>query len=331
MSGLKSGDIKVQVEDDNVLVISGERKREEEEKEGVQYVRMERRIGKFMRKFSLLENANNEKISAVCQDGVLSVIVEKVPPPEPKKPKLIQVQLPFFRVLVRGGVESSQLALLQTYIEGTLLSNMEDRWVWDLNGEGVFRVKDVRILLDEGFLAESLLLLLLCSEKVSSQLVLQFADRLTDIVRLYAAVDNLSWTPIGSYADWLNGSIHQIKTLNNGINASRRKGISNAYVFIFNMSGLKSGDIKVQVEDDNVLVISGERKREEEEKEGVQYVRMERRIGKFMRKFSLLENANNEKISAVCQDGVLSVIVEKVPPPEPKKPKLIQVQVACGN
>ncbi|GJU84822.1 hypothetical protein Tco_1292368 [Tanacetum coccineum] len=37
---------------------------------------------------------------------------------------------------VRGGVESSQLALLQTYIEGTLLSNMEDRWVWDLNGEG---------------------------------------------------------------------------------------------------------------------------------------------------------------------------------------------------
>ncbi|GJR61398.1 RNA-directed DNA polymerase, eukaryota, reverse transcriptase zinc-binding domain protein [Tanacetum coccineum] len=29
---------------------------------------------------------------------------------------------------VRGGVESSQLALLQTYIEGTLLSNMEDRW-----------------------------------------------------------------------------------------------------------------------------------------------------------------------------------------------------------
>ncbi|GJR94069.1 RNA-directed DNA polymerase, eukaryota [Tanacetum coccineum] len=55
----------------------------------------------------------------------------------------------------RGGVESSQLALLQTYIEGTLLSNMEDRWVWDLNGEGFFRVKDVRILLDECFLSEA--------------------------------------------------------------------------------------------------------------------------------------------------------------------------------
>ncbi|GJY09976.1 hypothetical protein Tco_0378161 [Tanacetum coccineum] len=55
----------------------------------------------------------------------------------------------------QGGVESSQLALLQTYIEGTLLSNMEDRWVWDLNGEGVFRVKDVRILLDECFLPKA--------------------------------------------------------------------------------------------------------------------------------------------------------------------------------
>nr|GFA30764.1 RNA-directed DNA polymerase, eukaryota [Tanacetum cinerariifolium] len=29
---------------------------------------------------------------------------------------------------------------------------MEDRWFWDLNGDGVFRVKDVRILLDEAFL-----------------------------------------------------------------------------------------------------------------------------------------------------------------------------------
>ncbi|GJW33409.1 hypothetical protein Tco_0053441, partial [Tanacetum coccineum] len=34
-----------------------------------------------------------------------------------------------FRRSVRGGVASSQLALLQTYIEGTLLSNMEDIWV----------------------------------------------------------------------------------------------------------------------------------------------------------------------------------------------------------
>ncbi|KAK1428629.1 hypothetical protein QVD17_17468 [Tagetes erecta] len=108
------------------------------------------------------------------------------------------------------------------------------------------------------------------------------------------------------------------------------KEYPGSYVFIIDMPGLKPGDIKVQVEDNNVLVISGERKREHEheEKEGVKYARMERRIGKSMRKFALPENANTDKISAVYLDGVLNVTVEKMPPPEPKKPKMIQVQVA---
>ncbi|KAF2572911.1 hypothetical protein F2Q70_00006263 [Brassica cretica] len=51
-------------------------------------------------------------------------------------------------------------------------------------------------------------------------------------------------------------------------------------------------------------------------------------MGKFMRKFQLPENADLEKISASCNDGVLKVTVGKLPPPEPKKPKTIQVQVA---
>jgi HSP20 family protein len=105
------------------------------------------------------------------------------------------------------------------------------------------------------------------------------------------------------------------------------KEYPNSYVFVVDMPGLKSGDIKVQVEDDNVLLISGERKREEE-KEGAKYLRLERRVGKFMRKFVLPENANTDAISAVCQDGVLTVTVNKLPPPEPKKPKTIQVSIA---
>ncbi|XP_058781096.1 17.1 kDa class II heat shock protein-like [Vicia villosa] len=105
------------------------------------------------------------------------------------------------------------------------------------------------------------------------------------------------------------------------------KEFPNSYVFVVDMPGLKSGDIKVQVEDENVLLISGERKREEE-KEGVKYLKMERRVGKFMRKFVLPENANVEAISAICQDGVLTVTVNKLPPPEPKKPKTIEVKIA---
>ncbi|KAK6941325.1 Alpha crystallin/Hsp20 domain [Dillenia turbinata] len=105
------------------------------------------------------------------------------------------------------------------------------------------------------------------------------------------------------------------------------KEYSDSYVIIVDMPGLKSGNVKVQVENDNMLVISGERKREEE-KDGVKYLRMERRVGKFMRKFALPENANVDDISAVCQDGVLTVTVKKLPPPEPKKPKTIEVKIA---
>ncbi|GKC40921.1 RNA-directed DNA polymerase, eukaryota [Tanacetum coccineum] len=53
---------------------------------------------------------------------------------------------------VRGGAESQQLAQLQELIGSTILANADDRWYWDLNGSGVFCVKDVRNLLDESFL-----------------------------------------------------------------------------------------------------------------------------------------------------------------------------------
>ncbi|GJW89447.1 RNA-directed DNA polymerase, eukaryota [Tanacetum coccineum] len=57
-----------------------------------------------------------------------------------------------FRRAVRGGVETQQLNHLLDLLGSVILSNMDDRWVWDLNGDGVFRVKDARNLLDETFL-----------------------------------------------------------------------------------------------------------------------------------------------------------------------------------
>ncbi|KAG5591170.1 hypothetical protein H5410_041684 [Solanum commersonii] len=77
-------------------------------------------------------------------------------------------------------------------------------------------------------------------------------------------------------------------------------------------------DVKEWKKTMNVLLISGERKR-------AKFIRMERRVGKFMRKFSLPENANTNAISALCQDGVLTVTPQKLPPPQPKT---IEVKVA---
>ncbi|GJS50520.1 RNA-directed DNA polymerase, eukaryota [Tanacetum coccineum] len=60
-----------------------------------------------------------------------------------------------FRREVRGGAESLQLTQILDLLGTVILSNMEDRWIWDLNGDGEFCVKDVRNLLDVTFLPKA--------------------------------------------------------------------------------------------------------------------------------------------------------------------------------
>ncbi|GKE56598.1 RNA-directed DNA polymerase, eukaryota [Tanacetum coccineum] len=66
--------------------------------------------------------------------------------------KILSYVTTSFRRPVRGGHEAQQLSCLLEILEPVILSNMEDRWVWDMNGDGVFRVKDVRNLLDDTLL-----------------------------------------------------------------------------------------------------------------------------------------------------------------------------------
>nr|GEX60000.1 hypothetical protein [Tanacetum cinerariifolium] len=70
--------------------------------------------------------------------------------------------------LISHCVESHQHDHLSVLLDSVILSNMDDRWFWDLNGDSVFRVKDVRILLDEAFLPK-MKLLASGSNKVSVQ------------------------------------------------------------------------------------------------------------------------------------------------------------------
>ncbi|KAM1224056.1 hypothetical protein ACFX2G_043969 [Malus domestica] len=109
------------------------------------------------------------------------------------------------------------------------------------------------------------------------------------------------------------------------------KETQNAYVFVVDVPGLRPDMIDVTIEDENVLVVGGERRREKEKDHGVKYLRMERRLGKYLKKFVLPDNADIEKISAECQDGVLTITVAKRPLPEPKKPKAIQVQISSSE
>ncbi len=73
------------------------------------------------------------------------------------------------------------------------------------------------------------------------------------------------------------------------------------------LPGLNKDDVKVEVTDEG-LVIQGERKREQEQREGGVY-RSERSYGRFYRLIPLPEQANLEQAHAKFNNGVLEVTV----------------------
>ena len=88
------------------------------------------------------------------------------------------------------------------------------------------------------------------------------------------------------------------------------------------LPGMKKEDVKVEVTEGS-LVISGERKREVEEKHE-QFFRREREYGQFYRAVPLPEGVNVEDIKAVFADGVLDV---SIPLPAARDTKVKRVLV----
>jgi HSP20 family protein len=86
---------------------------------------------------------------------------------------------------------------------------------------------------------------------------------------------------------------------------------------------VKREDVKVTIED-GVLVITGERKFEKEEKDK-KYHRVERAYGTFLRSFALPDGADTAKVNADFKDGVLKV---HLPKGQQDKPKTVEVKVA---
>ena len=91
----------------------------------------------------------------------------------------------------------------------------------------------------------------------------------------------------------------------------------NRFVIHADIPGVEPKDIHVNMEN-GILTISGERSSEtKEEREG--YRRVERTHGTFLRRFTLPDTTDAEKISAKSKNGVLEVIIPKHDRVQPRK------------
>ena len=102
------------------------------------------------------------------------------------------------------------------------------------------------------------------------------------------------------------------------------KETPEAHVFKADLPGLQKEEVKVELEEGSVLKISGERKREKEEKNDTWH-RVERSSGSFLRRFRLPENAKIDGVSAAMENGVLTVTVPKV---DVKKSEVKSIEIS---
>ena len=94
------------------------------------------------------------------------------------------------------------------------------------------------------------------------------------------------------------------------------------FVLTADLPGLGQEDVSIEVED-RVLTISGERRsHHHDRREG--FVRLERAAGQFSRSLTLPDGIDADAIAATFDKGVLEV---RVPKPEERKPKKVQISV----
>lgn len=98
------------------------------------------------------------------------------------------------------------------------------------------------------------------------------------------------------------------------------------YWVAFDLPGVSKNDLKIEVRD-RQLYVSGERKKEHKEREGLR-LSEERHYGSFQRVFTLPSAAKLENIEANFESGVLYIAIPKA---EATKPKQVEIKEHAGG
>ena len=95
----------------------------------------------------------------------------------------------------------------------------------------------------------------------------------------------------------------------------------SAYRIDLEVPAVAAANVQVQVEN-GILTVSGER-RPAERGEEAQALRLERRHGRFSRRFRLPKNADKGAIEARVEQGILSLTIAKEAKPEPRRIEVV--------
>ena len=91
--------------------------------------------------------------------------------------------------------------------------------------------------------------------------------------------------------------------------------------------GMNKEDFKVNVTDDNYLVLTMEKKNEsKDEDKKKKYLRREFSYHKFEQSLALPEDANKDEIKAAVNDGILTIEIPKMKVAE-KQPAVKQIEI----
>ncbi|XP_055807701.1 18.1 kDa class I heat shock protein-like [Solanum dulcamara] len=96
-----------------------------------------------------------------------------------------------------------------------------------------------------------------------------------------------------------------------------------AHIFRANLHGYKKEEVKVQVEDDRVLKISGEKKIIQKEYDNWHH--FQKKLGKFSTVFNLSEDARVDKVKSSMENGVLIVTIPKKEAPKKSYVRTVRI------